>query len=189
MTSTILPNRRLAALQPALGIFVILTTTFSGATSMEAYPIKVTLAIQVESDRILVRTKFENRGSRTVLVKEGEYGYGFGDPDRTCAIAGAPKNPEFTVTTPQGDSIRYRGWLTRRAPPTKASFKPIAPGQVIDVRCTRLDNSYAFLPGTHDYKISHTHLEYDERTGETVVHQSGAAEFSYTIPWSIDVPR
>ena len=149
---------------------------------MSSYPIEVTLLVRVENARVLVRTRFENKGNHTILVKEGEYGYGFGDPDSTCGNPGTPGNPEFTIVTDRHDPIRYRGWRTHRARPTKELFKPIAPGQVIDIRCTGLNGSYAFLPGTHSYKISHTHLELDEGTGEIIAHQSGETEFAFTSP-------
>lgn len=146
------------------------------------YPIEVSVFVRVEYPRILVRTRFENKGDRPILVKEGEYGYGSGDQDRTCSTPGAPGNPEFTIVTDRHDAIRYKGWLTHRARPTRALFKPIEPGQVVDVRCTELNDSYAFLPGTHAYKISHTHLALDEGTGEIVAHQSGETAFTFTGP-------
>lgn len=149
---------------------------------MPNYPVQVSLSVQVKDERILVRTRFENRGDHVILVKEGEYGYGFGDPNRTCANPGRTRNPEFIIATRQDEAVGYRGWLSYRAPPTKEMFKPIAPGQIIDVRCTRLDGSYAFLPGTHDYKISLIHLQYDETTNEILVHRSVETAFTYTTP-------
>lgn len=150
-----------------------------GVSSMKPIrPVDVILTVELVHNMLAVKTRFENMSDQPVLVMEGHWGFGLRENkrDEPSQLHGN----EFDIQT-NGQSIRYKGidpYIINQ--PNRDYFSPMKPHEIIDTRYIRLDNSYEFLSGTHEYVIEHIHLQFDEDTKAIVQHRSRLATFSFT---------
>lgn len=174
-------GRVLAVLLAVLGLTSACGSSFRsiGTSSAQAAdPIDVTCDVVTDGRIVAARLKFVNASAQEVLVKRGIQGYGV--KENMMQEPGELHADEFLITA-GGVTIPYVGIediVVRGV--DRTNFSPVRAQEVIAVRFNRLDTSYAFLPGTHQYTVHHIHLQMDSATGRIIEHKSRAASFTYT---------
>lgn len=131
----------------------------------DANAVEVTQTVNASPVSIVVTLRMKNTHDMPVLVEN--INWDESDPLRR----------EFAITS-DGKEISYTGIMMKRAPYTREDFILLKPNEET-IRTTRIDQTYAFLPGDREYQIVHWHLRYDERTGEVSSHPSRPAIFRF----------
>jgi hypothetical protein len=140
-------------------------------------PLEVTVQVAEEDGMLIARTRFENRSDKPVYVMRGLNGYG----KRVARDDGTPDglmDPEFFIMC-NGESVRYVGPHTKWSAPRIVDFDAIHPGEVINTRRVRIDNSYSFKAGALVCELVHHHLQFDVDSNRAFSAPSRPARFTY----------
>jgi hypothetical protein len=138
----------------------------------------VGIRVAAPDGMIVAHLRFENKGTRPLLIMRGLNGIGYPD-DPSMPKLGSTANQEFAIYC-DGKRIDYIGKIAAWAPFRRHRFVVMEPGSVFDIRSVRLDNIYRLPAGSHSCTIAHSHYEFDEAQDAAFAVGSGKFEFSYT---------
>jgi hypothetical protein len=152
-----------------------------GVSSMQSmHPVDVILTVEIVNNMLAVKTRFQNVSDQPVLVMEGEWGFGLRENKRDAPMQLHSNEYDIRIN---GQPVRYKGIDSHIiGSPNRDFFSFVHPREVIDTSYDRLDDSYEFLPGTHEYMIEHIHYQWDEKKQKMTEHRSRPAIFTFTRP-------
>ncbi len=131
-------------------------------------PLRIQLKPYQQGSELWVTMTLTNRSQKPIYLNRIDIG-----------MSNRLLNRLFVIKQQQAE-VRYTGVMAKRMAPTEADFMLLKPAQRVQTKI-RLDQSYAFQPGKHQYSIQYRHY-HSSPVDQAVLNEftSPAFPFTYT---------